>query len=109
VTADDCNWIYQRGSGKGGQAVNKTNNAVRCIHKASGAQGYSHDTRSQRDNRSIAFKRMAETKEFKKWHKLEVARRMGIEVQINEEVDRQMRNIKIECKEDGKWAEYKGE
>lgn len=107
VTAADCEWIFQRGSGNGGQKKNKTNSAVRCIHRASGAAGYAEDTRSQAQNKGIAFRRMAETAEFKGWHKLESMRRLGQLIDIEDIVDREMKNIKVEGKDDkGLWVEY---
>jgi protein subunit release factor B len=107
VTAADCRFDYTRGSGKGGQKRNKTSNAVRCTHLASGAVGYSESSRSQHQNKSEAFRKMAETETFKKWHRLEVARRLGQLTDIEERVDREMRNVKIECVEDDKWVLYK--
>ena len=65
VTASDCDWSYTRGTGKGGQKKNKTNSAVHCTHRASGAHGYAEDAREQHHNRRTAFVRMLETKEFK--------------------------------------------
>lgn len=84
---------------------NKTSSAVHCLHPPSGAKGYSEDSRSQLQNRQQAFVRMAESKEFKQWHRLEVSRKTGELDRITREVDRQMRNIKIEIKEDGVWTE----
>ena len=108
ITAADCEWIYQRGSGNGGQKKNKTNSAVRCIHRASGAAGYAEDTRSQVQNRGIAFRRMAETDQFKGWHKLESMRRLGQLIDIEDIVNHEMKNIKVECKDEkGLWMEYK--
>ena len=57
VTANDCEWSYTKGSGAGGQKRNKTSSAVHCKHIASGATGYSENTRSQRQNKESAFKR----------------------------------------------------
>lgn len=49
---------------------------------------------------------MAKTKEFKKWHRIEVSRVTGKLDQINREVERQMRNIRVEVKNgDGLWEE----
>lgn len=105
VTKQDCNWSYTRGTGSGGQKKNKTSSAVHCSHPPSGAEGYSEDTRSQHQNKKIAFERMANTQEFKKWHKLEVARRTGVLDQIDREVEQQMKNVKVEYKQDGVWVE----
>jgi protein subunit release factor B len=106
VTADDCDWNYIRGSGPGGQARNRTASKVRCVHRASGAVGISDETRSQHDNKRSAFRKMAETREFKAWHKLETARKMGTLIDINEQVDKQMRdvNLRVEGRVDGKWV-----
>lgn len=106
VTAGDCDWQYIRGTGPGGQKRNKTETKVRCIHRASGAAGESDLTRSQAQNKQIAFRKMAESKEFRLWHKLETARRLGDKMTLEEKVDRAMidRNLKVEGKVDGKWA-----
>lgn len=77
VTAADCEWEYFRGSGKGGQKRNKTSNACRCRHRPSEAVGTAQDGRSQRQNRVAAFRRMSETPEFRRWHRVEVSRRIG--------------------------------
>ena len=105
VTAADCEWSYTRGTGKGGQKKNKTNSAVHCMHRASKAHGYSEASRSQAENRKDAFLKMVETKEFKEWHRLEFMRRSGMMSQIDAEVERSLRKVKIEAKIDGKWTE----
>lgn len=67
VTKKDLIIQTFRSGGKGGQHQNKTSSGVRIIHKDSGARGESREERSQLQNKRIAFKRMAETKEFKLW------------------------------------------
>jgi protein subunit release factor B len=106
VTAADCDWQYLRGTGPGGQKRNKTESKVRCVHRASGAVGESDLTRSQHENKRIAFRKMAESKEFKLWHKLETARRMGDQLTVEEKVDKAMNdaNLRIEGKADGRWV-----
>lgn len=106
VTAADCNWEYMRGTGPGGQKRNKTESKVRCTHRASGAVGESDETRSQHDNRRLAFRKMAETKEFKLWHRLEVGRRTGEKIDLDQQVENMMRerNLKVEGRVDGKWV-----
>lgn len=106
VTAADCDWDYSRSSGKGGQNVNKVNSKVRCTHRASGAVGVAQDTRDQKQNKRLAFERMAHTAEFAKWHKMETARRLGKLKNIEETVEQLMHpsNIQVEVKKDGKWV-----
>lgn len=48
---------------------------------------------------------MAETKEFLHWWKLDVAKKLGTEAAVREWVERQMRFVKVEGKQDGKWVE----
>lgn len=106
VTANDCDWQYIRGTGPGGQKRNRTASKVRCVHRASGAVGESDETRSQHDNKRLAFRKMSESKEFKSWHKLETAKRLGSIIDLNEQVDDLMhdRNLRIEGRVDGKWV-----
>lgn len=108
VTESDCEFTYTKGSGAGGQKRNKTSNAVYCKHKDSGGQGYSEDTRSQHENKRIAFKRMAESEKFRAWHKQEISKRIGTESAIQDKVESQMSNkyIRTEIKnEHGLWVE----
>ena len=105
LTKKDFRWDYFRGSGKGGQKRNKTSSGVRCTHEESGAVGQSDDTRQQGKNKIIAFRRMAQTKEFQSWLKLECARVTGALKEIEEKVKREMKfNTKVEVKENGKWV-----
>ena len=104
ITRNDCDWQYIKGTGKGGQKRNKTSSAVRCTHRDSKASGFADDTRSQSKNRELVFVRMAETIKFKNWHMLEISKRTGQEKVIQETVDREMKKIKVEVKEDGVWV-----
>lgn len=108
VTASDCDWETMRGTGPGGQKRNKTDSKVRCIHRASGAVGESDETRSQQQNRKLAFLKMAQTETFKKWHKIETSKRTGLLTQVEESVTKMMneRNLRVEGKdENGRWVE----
>lgn len=110
VTIHDCEVQTYRGSGKGGQNRNKRDTAVRIIHHPSNAVGQAQDERSQWQNKKLAFKRMAESKEFQTWVKIEAAKQMGLIENIKKKVEKEMRNIKIEVKDkNGRWIEEQGE
>jgi protein subunit release factor A len=84
--------------GAGGQHRNAKQNGVRCIHTASGSRAEHRDGRDQFRNKQEAFRKCAETPEFKAWHRTEVARRLGQLKGIDERVDQMMdeANLKIE-------------
>ncbi len=94
--------------GNGGQHRNAKQNGVRVIHPASGARAEHRDGRDQHKNKEEAFKKLCASPEFKRWHKAEVARRLGQyqepeyerskDREIEEAVDRQMQpeNLKVE-------------
>lgn len=108
VTASDCRFDYYRGSGAGGQHRNKTDSACRCTHEPSGAVGTAQDTRSQHENRRLAFGRMARSAEFQRWLKLEVARKTGTELSAKEHVERMCADkyLRVEGKNNrGLWEE----
>ncbi len=105
ITAKDCEWSYTRGTGAGGQKRNKTSSAVHCIHKASGAHGYSESSRSQLDNRKEAFRKMAETDKFKKWIHIEYMKRTGEHYEVERQIQASLNRVKVEVKIDGKWTE----
>ena len=107
VTKDDFEVQTFRSGGNGGQHQNKTQSGVRIIHKDSGAVGESREHKEQIRNKRAAFERLVATKEFKSWHKLEVAKRTGELASIEQEVDKQMSldNLKIEGRVNDKWEE----
>ena len=107
VGIKDCVVDTFRSGGPGGQHQNKTSSGVRITHKPSGAIGISRELKSQRNNKKRAFVRMANTKEFKIWHKLEVARRMNNHWEVDAKLAKAMmpENLKVEVKdEQGKWV-----
>jgi protein subunit release factor B len=105
VTAKDCEWSYTRGSGNGGQKKNKTSSAVHCMHRPSGAHGYSEASRSQADNKRDAFQKMHDSPEFQKWVQLEFMKRSGEMDEIERKVEQELAKVKTEIKIDGKWTE----
>ena len=90
VTAKHCRWDYYKGSGAGGQKRNKTENCVRCTHEPSGAVGKSEEGRSKEQNKKKAFRRMAESKEFQNWLRLEVSRATGAWAEVVAKIEREL-------------------
>lgn len=103
VTIHDCTVQTFRVSGNGGQKVNKTESGVRVIHEPSGAVGESRDTRSQHQNKRIAFIRMTETKEFKVWLMFATGKAAVVEQKVKD--DMRPKNLRIEYRKDGIWTE----
>lgn len=105
ITAKDCEWSYTRGSGNGGQKKNKTSSAVHCMHRPSGAHGYSEASRSQADNKQEAFQKMYQSPEFQLWLNLEFMKRSGEMAEIERKVQQELAKVKTEIKIDGVWTE----
>jgi protein subunit release factor A len=84
--------------GKGGQHRNAKQNGVRCIHHASGARAEHRDGRDQAKNKEQAFIKCVNSPEFQRWHKLEVAKRLGEVVSVEELVEKAMQpeNLRVE-------------
>lgn len=99
VTLKDCRVDLFRASGPGGQNRNKRDTAVRIVHAPSGAKGEAKEHKSQLQNKKAAFKRMAESVEFKLWADAIVRGEISVEEAMQE------KNLKIETQdEDGKWV-----
>ena len=98
LTKKDFQFDYFCVGGNGGQHVNRAKVGCRCIHTASGARAEHRDGRDQFRNKQEAFRKCAETKEFKAWHRIEVQRRLGHLRDIEERVNNamQLENIKVE-------------
>lgn len=104
VTSKDCTFIATRGSGAGGQKRNKTSSAIRCVHEKSGAVGECESHREQSLNKKEAFRKMAESSIFKKWLDLESKKVSGDLAIIEAEIDKQMKRVVVEVKnESGLW------
>jgi protein subunit release factor B len=88
VSKEDLDISHIRGSGPGGQHRNKTSTGVRIVHRASGAIGEATDSKSQEENKRAAFRRMAETPEFKVW----------MDLQLHPEL------LRIETRRAGEWV-----
>ena len=108
LTVKDFKWIYFKGRGGGGQHRDKKATCCRCIHPPSGAKGVSSDHRERPRNRKLAFRRMAESKKFQVWAKLDALKKIGFIDRIEKEIDDSLanpNNVRIEVKVDGKWVE----
>lgn len=105
VTIKDCKVDTFRSGGKGGQNQNKVESGVRVRHEPSGAVAESRNSRDQLQNKRSAFKKMAESKEFQLWAKIQAAKCMGKET-IEERVERAMQpcNLLVEAYEQDKWV-----
>lgn len=105
VTMKDLEMQTFRSGGKGGQGQNKVNSGVRLIHHPSGARGEARDSRDQPQNKRAAFLRLTETSEFKAWHKMEVARRLGLVREVEELVEDAMEphNLKVDVMTKDGW------
>jgi len=93
--------------GNGGQHRNAKQNGVRIIHTASGARAEHRDGRDQGKNRAAAFGKLIETKQFKAWHKLEVAKRLGMIQDAERSVEEAMqpKNIRVEVLAKDGWQQ----
>jgi protein subunit release factor A len=91
VTLKDCRVDTFRAGGKGGQNQNKRDSGVRITHKDSKAVGESREERSQLQNKRKAFRKMAESKQFQAWLRMQA---LGLRP-IDEIVDEQMQDENI--------------
>ena len=58
VLLRECDFIMQKGTGNGGQKVNKTSSAVRLHHRPTGIAVSANEERSQSRNRHIALRKL---------------------------------------------------
>lgn len=58
VLLRDCDFIMQKGTGNGGQKINKTSSAVRLRHRSTGIAVSANEERSQSRNRHIALRKL---------------------------------------------------
>lgn len=86
LTEADFVFKVTRGSGSGGQKKNKTSSAVQCFHEPSGSMAEAEDTRSQAQNKKLAFKRITETPKFKAWLKMKIDAAKG-DIEVEEADD----------------------
>jgi len=58
INPSDVDVSFARSSGAGGQHVNRTESAVRLVHRPTGIVIFAQEQRSQHQNKEIAFKRL---------------------------------------------------
>lgn len=58
ILLHDCEFIMQKGTGNGGQKINKTSSAVRLRHRPTGIAVSANEERSQSRNRHIALRKL---------------------------------------------------
>ena len=63
VDLGDIEESFLRGSGPGGQKINKTSSTVRLVHRPTGVEIRCQDERSQAQNRLTALERLCEALE----------------------------------------------
>ena len=104
LSKKDFKLEFFRSGGKGGQHQNKTSSGVRIKHLASGAVGECRETRSQHLNKKIAFERLIKTPEF-----IQCAKALGTAIDEEKWLEEQMdiKNLRIEIKNNGKWIQLK--
>lgn len=103
VTLADCEVQTFRSGGKGGQNQNKRDTGVRVIHHPSGARGESREERSQLQNKKAAFRRMAESPQFRYWAHIQTGQYETDEAYLK----RQLRpeNLRVELRGPTGWEE----
>jgi hypothetical protein len=107
VTKKDLNISWFSPKGPGGQNKNKTQNACRICHPASGATATGQEQRDRTQNLKAAFQRLTKHPKFIIWWKRKVWECLEGET-LEERVDKEMRpeNIRVEVQRDGKWVPW---
>ena len=106
VTKDDLDIDWFSGTGCGGQYRNKHQNCCRIRHKDSGAIDTGQSQRDRVSNLKEAMENLTKSPKFKAWVKVRVGEVTGEKADIEAKVDRAMRHLKFEVKDEvGNWKE----
>lgn len=106
VTKNDLEVDWFSGTGCGGQYRNKHQNCCRIRHKDSGAIATGQSQRDRVSNLKEAMENLTKSPKFKAWVKVRVGEVTGEKADIEAKVDRAMRHLKFEVKdEEGNWKE----
>lgn len=103
---NDFEVTWFSGTGAGGQYRNHHCNCCRIKHKETGIIGTGQSNRNQEANKKEAFMSLYNNPSFQLWLKGKINEALYNTESIDDIVDREMKNIKIEVKNDeGKWVE----
>ena len=106
VTKNDLEVDWFSGTGCGGQYRNKHQNCCRIRHKDSGAIATGQSQRDRVSNLKEAMENLTKSPKFKAWVKVRVGEVTGEKADIEAKVDRAMRYLKFEIKDEaGNWKE----
>ena len=106
VTKNDLEVDWFSGTGCGGQYRNKHQNCCRIRHKDSGAIATGQSQRDRVSNLKEAMENLIKSPKFKAWVKVRVGEVTGEKADIEAKVDRAMRHLKFEVKDEaGNWKE----
>ena len=106
VTKNDLEIDWFSGTGCGGQYRNKHQNCCRIRHKDSGAIATGQSQRDRVSNLKEAMENLVKSPKFKAWVKVRVGEVTGEKADIEAKVDRAMRHLKFEVKDEaGNWKE----
>ena len=106
VTKNDLEVDWFSGTGCGGQYRNKHQNCCRIRHKDSGAIATGQSQRDRVSNLKEAMENLTKSPKFKAWIEVRVGEVTGEKADIEAKVDRAMRHLKFEVKDEaGNWKE----
>jgi len=92
-----------KSGGKGGQHQNKVESGVRITHIETGISAESRSSRSQHQNKKVAFKSLCNNVKFKNWLKMESLYAEELRKKVKESM--RSENLKIEFWKDNKWIQ----
>lgn len=92
-----------KSGGKGGQHQNKVESGVRITHIETGISAESRSSRSQHQNKKVAFRRLSKDQKFRNWLKIESLYAEELRKKVEESMTPE--NLKIEFWKDNKWIQ----
>ncbi len=101
-----------RAGGPGGQHQNKTETGIRITHPPSGAVAECRSTRSQLQNKQIAFARLARDAVFVAWLRRVSAGKADLVAEAEAWAENEVNtpeHLQVQVKRDGKWVDWDGD